>query len=192
MMTGCASVELVMPGTKKAEDHPPRTERTELVAALDRLEDRPWRTADTDPADGFVKALFGSGAPSPKEDAARYLAGLEGDSVSHVRRDIEESLSAVWNVAQNGKQAASALEPMPADLRTLESAIAEARRCRLVYAEALKMLGEEDRSVTRDEVRLVKSRFNQAIMELGRTANLVSSQLEDDDLPSYAQSAAAL
>ncbi|MCQ8185727.1 hypothetical protein NOG11_10000 [Parvularcula sp. BGMRC 0090] len=191
-MTGCASVEVVMPGAKPVADAEPRRERAELTASLDRLEDSPWAENKAVETDSFVQALFGGGAPSPKEDAERYLADLEGQATLTVRRDIEATLSAVWNVARNGKEAASALEPVQGDLRTLEAAIVEARRCRLVYAEALKMLGDDDPSVTRDEVRLVKSRFNQAIMELGRTADLVSTRLEGDLAPSYAQNTPAL
>jgi hypothetical protein len=192
VMTGCASVELVMPGARTAKEVSPRVERTQLAAALDRLEEQPWGSEEAEAGDGFVNALFGTGAPSPRSDAERYVAGLGDNAVARVRQDIEDSLSAVWNVAHNGKEAATALEPVAGDLQTLEAAIVEARRCRLVYAEALKILGETDRSVTRDEVRLVKSRFNQAIMELGRTANLVSMHLEGGDLPNYAQSAAAI
>ncbi|WP_173200283.1 hypothetical protein [Parvularcula mediterranea] len=180
-VTGCASVEVSMPSipgmTKASIAEEDAREREELRSALAKLEERPWTPAE-DREDGFVTLLFGGSVTSPKHQAAAYVDSLEGDVALEVRRDLEQTLAAAWNVAQKGRTATTAMEPLPTDLRTIEDAIVEARHCRIVYAEALLLLAKRDEGVSRDEIRRVKQQFNQAIMELGRTADALSVRLD--------------
>lgn len=196
-VTGCASVELSMPslpGQQKtvelsATDDSTR-QREELVEALERLEERPW-TPVSERDDGFVTLLFGGAGPSPKSLAEAYLTDLEGQPITVVRQDVEETLAAAWNVAHEGKDAVRAMQPLASDLRTIESAIVEARHCRLVYAEALTMIAKNGGNVSRDEIRRVKEQFNQAILELGRTADALQVRLDGQPVNSYAASQSA-
>ncbi|WP_189575981.1 hypothetical protein [Parvularcula lutaonensis] len=191
-VTGCASVELSMPtlpggfgAEKVAENDASTRQREELVDALERLEQRPW-TPVSDSDDGIVTLLFGGAGPSPQAQAEAYLTALEGQPITVVRRDVEATLAAAWNVAHEGKDAVRAMQPLPSDLRTIESAIVEARQCRLVYAEALSMIAKNGGNVSRDEIRRVKEQFNQAILELGRTADAIQVRLDGEPVNSYA------
>ncbi len=183
---GCASVELNLPGLSKGEDVASLADtrqRANLEAALGQLENQPWSPTDyqeQQDEDGLMGLIFGSGGPSARSQAEQYLASLGGNPVLQVQNDLERTLSAVWNVVYVGRDAVSSMQPMASDLVTLEDAIIEARRCRLVYAETLTMLSREDTSVSREDVRFVKERFNEAILELGRTADAMSLRLEQD------------
>lgn len=180
-MSGCASVELSLPGLaadpEPAQDVDTR-QRTMLNASLGELRNHPWSKDDHEDDHGITGLIFGAGAPSARSQAEDYIDGIAGDRLLQVRNDLDETLVAVWNVANAGRAAALSMQPLASDLRTIENAIVEARRCRLVYSEALTLLGRLDEEVTRNEVRRVKQRFNDAILELGRTADALSLRLQ--------------
>ncbi|MEM9809777.1 MAG: hypothetical protein AAF788_00985 [Pseudomonadota bacterium] len=156
-------------------------EREAMIAALERLEARPWDTPE-EAETPFVTLLFGGTAPSARVQAKSYLEAIEADGVPTtlvVRRDLDESLTAAWNVAHVGRMASNAIDPVPSDLRIIEEAISQARQCRLIYAEALMIMMKESGDVDRNEVRRVKEQFTQAILELGRTADALTARLDD-------------
>jgi len=50
------------------------------------------------------------------------------------------------------------------------------------------MIGETEGTFERDEIRRTKQRFTQAILELGRTADVMTAQIEGaDDVSSFAE-----
>lgn len=193
-VTGCASVQLDMAQDRRLEPSQAVVERPELNAALTELERQPWTEA-SDGSEGLVTMLFGGGGPSPRALAEAYLAGFDDPSprvAVEVRRDAEDILSAAWRVAREGKHASTASRPVKSDLRTVEAAIVETRQCRLVFAEALSMLARhDDTGVDRDEIRRLKQGFNQAILELGRTADTLSERLKSGPVSAYAYSETA-
>ncbi|MEE4210070.1 MAG: hypothetical protein V2I43_12470 [Parvularcula sp.] len=177
-----------LPGMPKQAENERHREREALAHAVNRFDRQPWDATD-DPEDaGLVGMIFGRGGPSPKRDAEVYLVrvGAE-DSASQVRRDLEQSLNAAWHVAATGREATYAIEPIPEDLRMIEEAIVEARRCRMVYTEALTMIAKRDGSIDRDEIRAIKDEFNEAILELGRTADVMSQRLSRKPAQSLAR-----
>lgn len=196
-VTGCASVEVKLPSFSKTDTAAPadadaQRQREDLADAIQSLEERPWGS-ETSREDTFMTLLFGGSPDSPRAQAEAYLAKIDGDVLDVVRRDLERSLAATWNVARVGRRTATAMEPVPADLQTIENAIVEARTCRLVYAEALRMLMKDEGDLDHADIRRVKEQFNQAILELGRTADVISVRLESEDpVSSYAEAASSL
>ncbi|MEM1379702.1 MAG: hypothetical protein AAGH41_03660 [Pseudomonadota bacterium] len=188
--TGCASVQLDMADQGgRASSVVSNPEREQLAAALHHLEQHPWSEADAS-GDGLVTMIFGGGAPSPRALAEGYLGSVDDDPESAalaVRQDMEETLSAAWQVASAGRAASQASQPVKSDLRKVEAAIKEIRQCRLVFAETMGMLAKRDGTVDRQEIRSMKGEFNQAIAELGRTADALSSRLREKPRSSFAE-----
>jgi len=178
---GCASVQLNMTDDGTSAAQSPSAERVELAAALEHLQDHPW-SHGTQGTDGLVGVLFGAMGPGSKAKAEAYLDSLEGSADQTavlVRRDVEHTLNAAWKVVSVGKRASQAMEPVRSDLRTVESAIVETRESRVVYAETMSLLSKRGGTVDRAEIRRMKEGFNQAIVELGRTADLLSTRIKE-------------
>lgn len=195
--TGCASVQISLPLAESQNGQRERdmlTQRVELTAAVDRLDDQPWSPVSDD-SDGLMGLLFGKSGTSPREQAEAYLAELQASpmpAATALRRDLDETLAAIRDVAATGREATTALEPIPSDLRLIEDAIVEARSCRLVYTEALALLARDDASVRRDDIRAVKKQFNEIIIELGETADLLSARMTGEPAQSFAENQSAL
>ncbi len=184
LLSSCASVKVSMPNIpglpqQASDDDDGRIrEREALAEAVSHLERQPWDEGEVVEDSGFVGMIFGRGGTSPRDYAEHYLVRVGNqDPASRVRSDLRRSLHAAWNVAATGREASHAIESIPQDLRMIEEAIVEARHCRLVYTEALSLIAENDSSVGRDEIRAIKDEFNQAILELGRTADVISARL---------------
>ncbi|MEM9837569.1 MAG: hypothetical protein AAF830_00295 [Pseudomonadota bacterium] len=181
-MTGCASVKLSMSDGAGGGTSAHTAERAQLSAALTNLEQQPWVDASAEKNDGLMTMIFAVGGPSPKALANTYLEAIEStpeQTVLTVRRDMETTLSEAWAIAQLGRDAARGSQPVKSDLRTIEAAIVETRESRLVYAETMSMLAKRDGTVDRAEIRRMKAGYNQAILELGRTADALSARLKE-------------
>lgn len=179
--SGCASVQLSMTDDPEAASTGQQAERLELAAALEHLQSHPWDQGN-DSADGIVGVLFSAMGPGPKVKAENYLASMSDNAAQAavtVRRDVDDKLTAAWRVVHVGKRASSALSPVRSDLRTVESAIVETRESRVVFAETMTLLSKRDGTVDRAEIRRMKEGFNQAILELGRTADLLSTRIKE-------------
>ena len=191
--SGCASVQLSMTDDPAASSTSQQAERLELAAALEHLQSHPWDHG-AESADGIVGVRFGAMGPGPKVKAESYLASMPSDAgqaAVTVRRDVDDTLSAAWRVVHVGKRASSALSPVRSDLRTVESAIVETRESRVVFAETMSLLSKRDGTVDRAEIRRMKEGFNQAILELGRTADLLSTRIKEKRAEAVAANAAS-
>lgn len=177
-MTACASIQLgeqAEPSTVAA-----KAQRDALEAAVGRLSDNPWSHADSENG-GFVGVLFGAMGPRPKVLADAYLASFEDASatemVSTVRSDAREVLGAALDVAEIGRDSSHIAAPARADLRLVETAIVKTRHARLVFSETMTTLARRDGTVERSEIRELKAGFDDAIVELGLTAEVLSEGL---------------
>jgi hypothetical protein len=194
ILTACASVQIAMPGIGPKDEEPTRVqEREALSLAVAELGARPWRAAEPGES-GIVNLIFGDASPGPRQIAEGYINGMKlpaDAATATVRRDLERTLTDAWRVAQTGRDAVSSPRVSPTDLRMIEDAIVQTRRCRLVYTEALSLLSDETGAVERAEIRDVKKRFNAAILDLGKTANALDARIRDGVPASYADSRSA-
>lgn len=179
-MTGCASVQLGK-GAEEAAVLEPVHEREAMADALERLEANPWDEQEAEQGPALMTVLFGGSGPSPQDEAKAYLSGLEVKQAAKpgaVRRDVDVTLAAAWNMVDAGRAASTSVQPKLADVRMVEEAITEARHCRLVYAQAMTLMARDGLDVAREDVVYVKDEFTRAIIELGRTADSLSKRMD--------------
>ncbi|MEO1040971.1 MAG: hypothetical protein AAFX52_01645 [Pseudomonadota bacterium] len=183
MATGCASVQLG--GSDEAQmNAEPAQEREAMADALERLGTNPWQDDEAESGDAFLTVLFGGSGPSTRDAAKSYLSSLEVSEdakPSAVRRDVDLTLAAAWQMVDAGWIASRSVEPQPSDVRMVEEAITEARHCRLVYAQAMNLMAKDGLDVAREDVIYVKDEFTRAILELGRTADALTQQIKTAD-----------
>ncbi|MEM9285032.1 MAG: hypothetical protein AAGA39_04020 [Pseudomonadota bacterium] len=187
-MTGCASVQLGK-GQDQAAETASAEEREAMAVALEQLEAKPWDQEQAESSDGFMTVLFGGSGPSPKDEAKSYLRSLdvsEEAKPSAVLRDVDVTLAAAWHMVDAGRAASASVQPQPSDVRMLEEAITEARHCRLVYAQAMTLMAKDGLDVAREDVLYVKDEFTRAILELGRTADALSKQVDSSRPQAFA------
>ncbi|MEM7740773.1 MAG: hypothetical protein AAF225_08225 [Pseudomonadota bacterium] len=179
-LTACASVQLG--GGQDQLDLEPVQEREAMADALERLGTNPWEADDAEGGDAFLTVLFGGSGPSTRDAAKTYLRNLdvsEDAKPSAVRRDVDLTLAAAWQMVDAGWVASRSVKPQPSDVRMVEEAITEARHCRLVYAQAMTLMAKDGLDVAREDVIYVKDEFTRAILELGRTADALTDQLKN-------------
>ncbi len=183
-LSACASVKVNVPGFQTTEiaENPHRlSERIALVEAANALADQPWgRSAEG----SMLSVLFNPVLETDRDRLIdQYLAGVaaaQGDPVAQIIADADRSLADARRVAEAGRQALAALQPLPADISTLETAIGEARECRTVYVRALELLQRSGAQVSAAEAQVIRDAFTQTITDIAHTADLVAMRAAHD------------
>ena len=81
-----------------------------MADALDRLEANPWDEQEAEQGPALMTVLFGGSGPSPQDEAKAYLSGLEVKETAKpgaVRRDVDVTLAAAWNMVDAGRAASA-------------------------------------------------------------------------------------
>jgi hypothetical protein len=184
-LPGCASVTIDLPGRAGEAAAPQRVAEHEGLADASRALDAHLPEAAST-GEVFGRIVFGGRDAALREEASAYLAGLEGEPLPALLADVDACLARGRAVAEAGRLAGQALHPTEGDVALLEAAVADLRRGRALYAEALKMLAEAGAPVEKADIRVVKDAFSQGAEDVGLAADLVAARLRDDAAPRFA------
>lgn len=207
LVSGCASVKIAMPGSdqevqaNQTANTPTRQTgqsdaQSNLTTAARQLQQTPWPEIDAPTTNerltGMIFGTKDSENSFTQKDAEKfYLISLQAkghDQLALVQADADRSLKQARQLAEYGRQIARMKYVSSTDMETLESAIGDVRECRDVYVNTLKSLKAEGYSIDSSHWQEMRNAFNQAINDMGVTADMLAQNLNQDNAaPQYVQ-----
>ncbi len=181
---GCA----VRPANSITQFKYPAAQRDMLADAAKAVETSPWPKPG--PASFIVRmtGVGGNDRVSRNDAVAAYLLELEASGAGFVRleRDARLNLAAAERLDDTAREALRAPRHSMNDIALIETAIQTLREHRHIYADAGKELKKRGFDVSDDALDALRDDFRLAVKNLGKTADVLADQIDEDRSATYA------
>jgi hypothetical protein len=181
---GCA----VRPANSITQFKYPAAQRDMLADAAKAVETAPWPKPE--PASILVRmtGVGGNDRVSRDDAVAAYLLELEASGAGFVRlsQDARLNLAAAERLDQTAREALRAPRHSMNDIALIETAIQTLREHRHIYADAGKELKKRGFDVSDDALDALRDDFRLAVKTLGKTADVLADQIDEDRSATYA------
>ncbi|WP_411816716.1 hypothetical protein [Hyphococcus sp. DH-69] len=186
LISGCA----VNPIASHA-DHKSISERDLLADAAREVEFAPWPKPQSV---SFVSRITGADDEdriTRSEAIEIYLEGLEpaGQRFTKLAQDAHSNLIAADRLAFIAQNALASPRLTKNDVSTVETAIKALRENRQIYINAAKQIEKSGEPIAPEEIDAIRTAYSDAIRKLGKTADALADQIDNDHSATVAQPA---